>query len=723
MTYLKKIRNFANDNLILFCVLVVGIHLLGLLCSPLHYIAVILSALLLALLTFERSIQFIVFLLPFQGVTLIKFMGTRNVVFVYIAFMIVIQLGYYLINCIASRKRLNLPIIITSTLLSIYSMFNFTMGGGAIRIVRFMCVIVFVYLLFVYRDKFSYKIVINYLSYAIIFSFVLSIGFMIFGGRQMVMYASRFQALSGHPNTMQIQCSLALLGLLVMYIRNQIPLSHFAIVVPLVSIVGVLTMSKAFLIVFVMLLIVYFVHSIRINTKKGCVQFACFAVACAILIPIFWDKISGTIGRFTEFFQGTDILNQITTGRVAIWKTYFQSFVSNSLNIIFGVGISAELPVAIGPHNDFVYLIYHLGLVGCLLLIWWFVTYLVQLKNVRDKINWQSVLIIFILIFISMEENLLTKNEIIISLALVSSILYTKKIGEKNNMQNQTNGKKIKTNDSKIKISVLTSVYKNDVAKNVRVAFESILNQTYKPSQIVVVRDGAVGEELQTVLDEYKKNKLFTIVERDQNIGLGKTLAEGTGYCKYDYIARMDSDDVALPSRFMKQVQVFEADPEVSLVGTNGVEFVNTIDNIAGNKIVPETDEQIKEFMKSRCPFCHMSVMMKKQALLDAGGYEDWYYAEDWYLWIRMALSGAKFYNIQENLMQIRINEDTYARRHGMKYFKSIKGLLKYMRKYKLCSYVEYIKNCAVRYVGHVLVPRKFKARLYKKFMRGKNSD
>lgn len=272
--------------------------------------------------------------------------------------------------------------------------------------------------------------------------------------------------------------------------------------------------------------------------------------------------------------------------------------------------------------------------------------------------------------------------------------------------------------ESEIKISVLSSVYKNDIAENVKTAFESVLNQTYKPNQIVVVRDGKVSEELQKVLDEYKKNTLFTIVERDNNIGLGKTLNEGLGYCKYDYIARMDSDDIAEPSRFEKQVKCFEKDKNLSIVGTNGIEFVDSLENIAGEKVVPETDAEIKKFMLKRCPMCHMSVMMKKQAVLDAGSYQDWYYAEDWYLWIRMCLSGAKFYNIQEPLMKIRINKDTYARRHGMKYYKSLKRLLKYMKDHKMCSWFTYIKNCFIRFVGHVLVPRKMKFRLYKKFMR-----
>jgi hypothetical protein len=107
-----------------------------------------------------------------------------------------------------------------------------------------------------------------------------------------------------------------------------------------------------------------------------------------------------------------------------------------------------------------------------------------------------------------------------------------------------------------------------------------------------------------------------------------------------------------------------------------------------------------------------------KQALIDAGGYQDWYYAEDWYLWIRMFLSGAKFYNIQENLMLIRINYDTFERRGGMKMFKSIKNLLKFMKSNKMIGAFRYLKECFKRFVGHVLVPKKMKRKLYMKFMR-----
>ena len=268
-------------------------------------------------------------------------------------------------------------------------------------------------------------------------------------------------------------------------------------------------------------------------------------------------------------------------------------------------------------------------------------------------------------------------------------------------------------------ISVLMSVYKNDVPKNVITAVESVVNQTLQPKQIVMVVDGPVSKEMEEVLKQLqKKYNIFDLHFQEVNQGLGKTMANGTAFCKYNYIARMDSDDIAMPERFEKQMKIFEEHPEIDMVGSTAQEFFNEPENLAGVKWVPETNEQIVEFMKSRCPFCHMTVIMKKDILEKAGGYKDWFYAEDWYLWIRMYLAGAKFYNIQENLVLARINYDTFARRGGLKYYKSIKGLLKFMKDNKMIGFVKYNKEKCRRFIGHVLIPKKLKNRMYRKYLR-----
>ena len=273
-------------------------------------------------------------------------------------------------------------------------------------------------------------------------------------------------------------------------------------------------------------------------------------------------------------------------------------------------------------------------------------------------------------------------------------------------------------------ISVLMSVYKNDIAENVRTAVESVYNQTLKPKQIVMVVDGPVPEDITKVLEELKKEiDIFEVYAYEKNSGLGTALKRGTEFCKYEYIARMDSDDISLSDRFEKQMKKFEEDPELSLVGSNSQEFIDTLDNLANVKALPEKHEDIVEFMKGRCPFVHPTVIMKKDMLLKAGGYEHWHYAEDYYMWVRMYLAGAKFYNIQENLINFRININTYKRRGGLKYYKSIRGLLKFIYKNKMIGFMKYTKEKIKRFVGHVLVPSWMKNALYMKFMRTKRKD
>ncbi len=269
-------------------------------------------------------------------------------------------------------------------------------------------------------------------------------------------------------------------------------------------------------------------------------------------------------------------------------------------------------------------------------------------------------------------------------------------------------------------ISVLMSVYKNDIAENVRVAVESVINQTLKPKQVVMVIDGPVPDELKQELLQLEKDyPIYENVWLEENLGTGGALENTWLRCKYEYIAKMDSDDVSIPTRFEKEINFLKTHPDIDVVGGLGQEFYNEIENLAGLKKVPETHQQIVKFLKSRSPFCHQSIMAKRSIIEKAGGYKPWFYAEDYYLFIRMYLVGAKFYNIQEILVYLRINQNTFARRHGLKYYRSIKGLLKFMYKNKIINYCKYTKEKMIRFVGHVIVPRQLKDKLYRKYLRG----
>ena len=267
--------------------------------------------------------------------------------------------------------------------------------------------------------------------------------------------------------------------------------------------------------------------------------------------------------------------------------------------------------------------------------------------------------------------------------------------------------------------SVLISVYKSEKVAYFEQAMDSILNQTVRPEQIVLVRDGLVYEELQEAIDKYVSAypEMFTYLPLEQNGGLGNALRHGLPYCRNELVGRMDTDDISVPDRFERQLAFMAENPDVDIVGGNISEFINNPEEIAAYRIVPQSHDAIIERLKSKNPLNHVTVMFKKSALEKAGSYENFYLFEDWHLWVKLYLCGAKFANLNETLVNVRIS-GMANRRGGMKYYRSCLKLLKYMKKNRMIGHGKYLKICTVRFCGYVLLPNKLREWAYKKFLR-----
>ena len=270
-----------------------------------------------------------------------------------------------------------------------------------------------------------------------------------------------------------------------------------------------------------------------------------------------------------------------------------------------------------------------------------------------------------------------------------------------------------------MEFSCLMSIYKNTKVNELKECLESLYNQTVKASELVIVVDGPIPEELQNFLnDEVKTHNEIKVYPIEKNVGLGNALRYGMEKCSYEIVARMDTDDICVLDRFEKQLKVLNEDPTLSLVGSNIVEFVDSTNNTIGERVVFEKHEDICKDLKKRCPINHVAVIFKKSEVEKAGGYLHWLYDEDSYLWVRMYLAGCKFYNIQENLVYVRVNLDTYARRGGYTYYKSERDLFKFMYKNKIINYFEYFKCKTIRFIVYVLMPNKVRSWAFKKFAR-----
>ena len=226
------------------------------------------------------------------------------------------------------------------------------------------------------------------------------------------------------------------------------------------------------------------------------------------------------------------------------------------------------------------------------------------------------------------------------------------------------------------KFSVLISVYKKEKPQYLIQCFNSLMQQSLPADEWVVVEDGPLTEELYHVLDQYEKQnpELIKRVKIREHVGLGTALAEGIKRCSYDLIARMDADDIACRERFEKQIALFLHDPALDICGTWIEEFEGEIENIVSRRKVPVQERDIREYQKRRDAFNHMTVMYKKQAVLDAGSYKSLPLMEDTVLWVQMLQDNAHCANIPEYLVKVRVGNDYYKRRGGWTYFKQYRA-------------------------------------------------
>lgn len=264
------------------------------------------------------------------------------------------------------------------------------------------------------------------------------------------------------------------------------------------------------------------------------------------------------------------------------------------------------------------------------------------------------------------------------------------------------------------KFSVAMCVYKNDSPSAFETAVNSVLNQTTKPNEVVLVVDGPIPKELGQLVDRYEKNPIFKVLRLSENQGHGNARRIGLTHCSNDFVALMDADDISVRERFAIQLDFLSKHPKCDVVGGQIEEFVGDVTHPVGKRVVPLADADIKQYMKQRCPFNQMTVMLRKRAVEEAGGYLDWYCNEDYYLWIRMAQHGASFGNVPQTLVNVRVGNEMYRRRGGRKYFASEAALQKYMYREKLIGFRRYTLNVAKRFVVQILLPSRLRGWVFR---------
>lgn len=267
--------------------------------------------------------------------------------------------------------------------------------------------------------------------------------------------------------------------------------------------------------------------------------------------------------------------------------------------------------------------------------------------------------------------------------------------------------------------SVLMSVYEKERPEFLVKAIDSILGQTVKTDNFVIVCDGPLNDKLNNVLDSYKNKypDIFCILNLNENMGLGIALNEGLKICKNELVARMDSDDISVPNRIELQMACFTQDNDLSICGGYIAEFEDDADRIVSIRKVPCTHNAIFKWAKRRNPMNHMTVMFKKSCVISAGGYKRMDLGEDYYLWVRMLLAKKKMVNLDKILVKARIGNGMYQRRGGIEYARKIIYIQRTFLNLGFINRIDYYINIVIRTVNSLL-PNAVREKVYRKLLR-----
>ncbi|WP_036150943.1 glycosyltransferase [Maribacter forsetii] len=214
-------------------------------------------------------------------------------------------------------------------------------------------------------------------------------------------------------------------------------------------------------------------------------------------------------------------------------------------------------------------------------------------------------------------------------------------------------------------ISVIMSVY--NAEKYLSESIESILQQTYRHFEFIIINDCSSDSSLEIINKYGLIDNRIVIINNSTNLGLTINLNKAINLAKYEFIARMDADDISLKDRFEKQIIFLENNPDIDVLGS----FCKDIDeegNIISDRTVPIANSEINKLIHIINPICHPTVVFRKNKLQELGFYnEEYKVVQDYDLWLRCAAKNIKMYNLPEFLLKYRVN-DSYHSRKSWKY-------------------------------------------------------
>lgn len=268
--------------------------------------------------------------------------------------------------------------------------------------------------------------------------------------------------------------------------------------------------------------------------------------------------------------------------------------------------------------------------------------------------------------------------------------------------------------------SVTMSVYGKEKPQFLQQSINSILDQTHMTDDFIIVCDGKLTKQLDRVLTEAAKAHpdIIKIVRLKAHVGTACAANIAIEMCKNEYIGKMDSDDIALPTRFEEQLRRMKKYPQLDIIGSYLEEFDSETGSSEAIRKVPLSSDAIRRFSKRRNPFNNPTLLFKKSVALKAGGYSDELgRCEDYDFVVKMLDCGAVAGNIPKVLLRYRITKDNYMRRRNLANTKGFIAVRWKIYRSGYSSLMDFIIPCAAQLVLFVL-PSSATSLIYKKVIR-----
>lgn len=265
------------------------------------------------------------------------------------------------------------------------------------------------------------------------------------------------------------------------------------------------------------------------------------------------------------------------------------------------------------------------------------------------------------------------------------------------------------------KFSLLLPVWAGDRPDFLTEAFRSsVEGQTRRPDHVVIVRDGPVPGPLEVTIAGLAESSPVPVdvLEGARNVGLGPALDAGLDACRHDVVARMDADDISLPHRFAVQLPIIESG--IDLVGSGLQEFGDDPDEIVGTRTPPVDAKDIAVRARFADPFNHPTVVYRRDLVRAVGGYSDFALMEDYLLWAKMLVAGARVANVAEPLVKYRVGSGAYARRGGMGQLRAELAVQRRFRELGFTTRGQFARNVVVR-GGYRMVPESLRRMVYRR--------